>query len=130
MVRDLNFAVQVVACPIVREADGLAMSSRNVYLNPEERKQALVLHRALLRVQDAWEGGEHDAGKLLEVGRGEVAKETGVRLDYFEIVDADSLEPVKSAGSGVLVALAAWVGSTRLIDNLILEVKSADHKGH
>ena len=130
MVRDLNFSVQVVACPIVREADGLAMSSRNVYLNPEERKQALVLHRALLRVQDAWEGGEHDAGKLLEVGRGEVAKETGVRLDYFEIVDADSLEPVKSAGSGVLVALAAWVGSTRLIDNLILEVKSADHKGH
>jgi pantoate--beta-alanine ligase len=130
MVRDLNFAVQVVACPIVREADGLAMSSRNVYLNPEERKQALVLHRALLRVEEVWESGEHNAGKLLEVGRGEVAKETGVRLDYFEIVDADSLEPVKSAGSGVLVALAAWVGSTRLIDNLILEVKSADHKGH
>jgi pantoate--beta-alanine ligase len=130
MVRDLNFSVQVVACPIVREADGLAMSSRNVYLNPEERKQALVLHRALLRVEEVWESGEHNAGKLLEVGRGEVAKETGVRLDYFEIVDADSLEPVKSAGSGVLVALAAWVGSTRLIDNLILEVKSADHKGH
>jgi pantoate--beta-alanine ligase len=123
MVRDLNFAVELVACPIVREADGLAMSSRNVYLNPEERRRALVLHRGLSRVNEVWEGGEHDAGKLLEAGREQIVAGTGVRLDYFEIVDADSLEPVKSAGSGALVAVAAWVGSTRLIDNLILKVK-------
>jgi pantoate--beta-alanine ligase len=80
-------------------------------------------------VEEVWESGEHNAGKLLEVGRGEVAKETGVRLDYFEIVDADSLEPVKSAGAAALVAIAAWMGTTRLIDNLGLEVKSANHKG-
>ncbi len=123
MVRDLNFAGEVVACPIVREADGLAMSSRNVYLNPEERRRALVLHRGLSHVKEVWEGGEHDAGKLLEAGREQIVAGTGVRLDYFEIVDADSLEPVKSAGSGALVAVAAWVGSTRLIDNLILGVK-------
>jgi len=130
MVRDLNFAVEVVACPIVREADGLAMSSRNVYLNPLERSRALVLHRALSRVKEVWDGGEHDPGKLLEAGREEIAAESGVRMDYFEIVSADSLELVKSADSGALVAVAAWVGSTRLIDNLILEVKGCNHKGH
>ena len=130
MVRDLNFAVMVVACPIVREADGLAMSSRNVYLNPEERKRALVLKRGLSHVKEMWEGGEHDVGKLLEAGREEIACQSGVRLDYFEMVDPENLEPLKSAGSGTLVAVAAWVGSTRLIDNLILEVKGANHKGH
>jgi pantoate--beta-alanine ligase len=130
MVRDLNFAVEIMACPIVREADGLAMSSRNEYLNPEERMQALVLNRGLSRVREMWEGGEHDVRKLLQAGRAELATESGVRLDYFELVDVDSLAPVKSAGSGTLVAVAAWVGTTRLIDNLILEVKGANHKGH
>jgi pantoate--beta-alanine ligase len=130
MVRDLDFAVEVVACPIVREADGLAMSSRNAYLDGAGRKQALVLHRALLRVEEVWKSGEHEAGKLLEAGREEIAKESAVRLDYFEVVDAGSLEPVESAGSGTLVGVAAWVGSTRLIDNLILESKGANHKGH
>jgi pantoate--beta-alanine ligase len=123
MVRDLNFAVELVACPIVREADGLAMSSRNVYLNPEERRRALGLHRGLSRVKEVWDSGEHESGKLLEAGREQIVAESGVWLDYFEIVDADSLEPVESAGSGALVAVAAWVGSTRLIDNLILKVK-------
>ena len=120
MARDLNFAVEVVACPIVREADGLAMSSRNVYLDGQERKQALGLNRALLRVNAVWEGGERDAGKLLEAGREEIARQSGVLLDYFEIVDADSLELVKSAGAGAMAAVAGWVGATRLIDNLVL----------
>src|SRR3984893_18788686 len=92
MVRDLNFPVAIIGCPIVREADGLAMSSRNAYLNPEERKQALVLHRSLLRVKTLWEDGERDATRLLAPGREEIARENSVRLDYFEIVDADSLD--------------------------------------
>jgi pantoate--beta-alanine ligase len=119
MVRDLNFPVEIVACSIVREADGLAMSSRNAYLDPEQRKQALVLHRALLRVQESWKAGEREAGKLLALGRAELAEEKSVRLDYLEIVGPDSLDPVENAG-GALVAVAAFVGATRLIDNLLL----------
>ena len=120
MVRDLNFAVEVVACPIVREADGLAMSSRNVYLSPLERRQALVLHRALERAKELWEAGEREAGKLEVAGREEMGKERSVRLDYFEVVDGDSLETGEGAGGEALVAVAAYVGTTRLIDNLVL----------
>jgi len=120
MVRDLKFPVEIVACPIVREADGLAMSSRNAYLDPVQRQHALVLHRALVRVQKSWEAGEHDAGQLAAAGREEVAREKSVRLDYFEIVDADSLDPVDDVAKGALVAVAAWLGETRLIDNILL----------
>lgn len=120
MVRDLNFPVETIACPIVREADGLAMSSRNAYLNSVQRQQALVLHRALLRVQKSWEAGERNAATLAATGREEVAREKAVRLDYFEIVDPDSLDPVEKAGRGTLVAVAAFVGTTRLIDNVLL----------
>jgi pantoate--beta-alanine ligase len=120
MVRDLNVPVEIVACPIVREADGLAMSSRNAYLDPQQRKQALVLQRALMRVKRLWEAGERDAGKLLAEGREEVAAERSIRLDYFEIVNADSLDAVESVADGALVAVAAFVGSTRLIDNILL----------
>jgi pantoate--beta-alanine ligase len=120
MVRDLDFPVEIVACPIVREADGLAMSSRNAYLDPQQRKQALALQRALMRVKRSWEAGERDAGKLLAEGREEVAGEKSIRLDYFEIVDPDSLDAVETAANGVLVAVAAFVGSTRLIDNIVL----------
>jgi pantoate--beta-alanine ligase len=119
MVSDLNFPVEIVACPIVREPDGLAMSSRNAYLDPEQRKQALVLHRALLRVKKSWEAGEREAGRLLALGHDELAKEKSVRLDYLEIVNSDSLDPVESA-AGALVAVAAFVGTTRLIDNVLL----------
>src|SRR5205807_6181111 len=90
MVRDLNIPVEIVACPIVREADGLAMSSRNAYLDPQQRRQALVLHRALMRVKKCWETGERDAKRLAVAGREEIAEEKAVRLDYFEIVDPDS----------------------------------------
>jgi pantoate--beta-alanine ligase len=120
MVRDLNFPVEIAACPIVREADGLAMSSRNAYLDPQQRKQALVLHRALLRVNKSWEAGERDAGKLLAVGRDELAAEKSVRLDYLEIVNPESLDPIQNAAGGALVAVAAFVGTTRLIDNILL----------
>ena len=120
MVRDLKFAVEIVACPIVREADGLAMSSRNAYLDSTQRRQALVLHRALVRVQKLWEAGERDAEKLVAAGREEVAGERSVRLDYFEIVDPEGLDPVKNLADGALVAVAAFVGPTRLIDNLLL----------
>src|SRR5580698_3953595 len=121
LVRDLNFPVEIVACPIVREADGLAMSSRNVYLDPRQREQALVLQRALARVKKSWEAGERDSAKLMAEGREEGAEEKSVRLDYLEIVDPDSLDPVEDVGDGALVAVAAFVGSTRLIDNVLLQ---------
>ncbi|MFZ0760051.1 MAG: pantoate--beta-alanine ligase [Candidatus Sulfotelmatobacter sp.] len=120
MVRDLNLRVEIVACPIVREADGLAMSSRNAYLDPQQRKQALVLHSSLLRVRESWDAGERNAGKLLAAGREEIAGEKSVRLDYFEIVDPDNLSTVENVARGALVAVAAFVGTTRLIDNILL----------
>jgi pantoate--beta-alanine ligase len=120
MVRDLSFPVEIVACPIVREADGLAMSSRNAYLDPQQRQHALVLHRSLLRVKQHWQSGERDAAKLAALGSEEIAREEPLRLDYFEIVDRDSLDPIASVANGALVAVAAFVGATRLIDNLLL----------
>lgn len=120
MVRDLNLPVQIVACPIVREPDGLAMSSRNAYLNREQRKQALVLHRSLMRVQEFANSGERNAAKLLNVGRAKFSHEPAVRLDYFEIVDPDTLDPVTDTSTPALVAVAAYVGTTRLIDNILL----------
>ncbi len=123
MVRDLNLPVEIVVCPIVRDADGLAMSSRNAYLNPDERKRALVLHRSLMRVQELEASGEHDASKLIAAGREEFNRDTAVRLDYFEIVNPETLDPVQDSSQGALVAVAAYVGSTRLIDNLLLAPK-------
>ena len=120
MVRDLNLAVEIVACPIVREADGLAMSSRNAYLDAQQRTQALVLHRSLVRVQQMAEAGEQDAAKLVAAGREEFDGEGSVRLDYFEIVNPETLDRVADVSGGALVAVAAYVGSTRLIDNILL----------
>ncbi len=120
MVCDLNFPVEIVACPIVREADGLAMSSRNAYLDATQRKEALVLHRSLMRVEELARAGERDATKLAAAGRAEFVKEKSVRLDYFEIVDAETLDPVADVSAGALVAVAAYVGTTRLIDNVLL----------
>jgi len=119
MVRDLNFPVEIVGCPIVRDADGLAMSSRNAYLSAEQRSSALILNRSLRQVQSAYQDGEHDVAELTGVGKKSVASQPEVRLDYFEIVDPDTLEPA-TAAAGALVAVAATVGSTRLIDNVLL----------
>jgi pantoate--beta-alanine ligase len=123
MVRDLNFDVRIVVCPIVRESDGLAMSSRNAYLTPEQRKQALVLYRSLMRVQNLVDRGETGAARLLVAGTQVMAEEPAVKLDYFEIVDRETLDPVSDISSGALVAVAAYVGSTRLIDNLVVTTK-------
>lgn len=120
MVRDLNLPVQIVVCPIVREPDGLAMSSRNAYLNPEQRKQALILRRSLARMQELADAGERNAGKLMAAGREELAREKSVCLDYLEIVDPDTLDPLPDISGGALAAVAAFVGSTRLIDNILL----------
>lgn len=120
MVRDLDMDVEMIVCPIVREKDGLAMSSRNAYLTPEQRQQALVLNRSLMRVQATVDQGERDAGRLRQVGEQVIAEEPGARLDYFAIVDPDSLDPVQDVSRGALVAVAAYVGTTRLIDNLLL----------
>ena len=120
MVRDLDIPVEIVACPTVREPDGLAMSSRNAYLNPQQRKQALVLYRSLMRVKKRTEEGEHNAARLIAAARDEFASEPSVRLDYFEIVNPDRLDPVDDVSKGALVAVAARVGTTRLIDNILL----------
>ena len=124
MVRDLNWAVEIVTCPIVREADGLAMSSRNAYLDAEQRKQALVLHQSLRRVEELVQAGKHDAARLAAAGREEISR-SSVRLDYFAIVNPDTLDPVADVSQGALVAVAAYVGSTRLIDNLVIRQTTA-----
>lgn len=120
MVRDLNFPVEIVGCPIVREADGLAMSSRNAYLSSEERRRALALSRSLREVERAFREGERNARALAQAGRAAMAQEPEVRLDYFEIVDPDTLDPVERVTENTLIAVAAYVGPTRLIDNVVL----------
>jgi len=120
MVRDLNLPVEIEVCPIVREADGLAMSSRNAYLDPQQRKQALVLHRSLVRVRQLVDAGERKSAKLTAAAREELGRESSVRLDYFEIIDPERLDPVEDVSAGALVAVAAYVGTTRLIDNILL----------
>src|SRR5271157_62697 len=121
MVQDLNFPVEIVACPIVREPDGLAMSSRNAYLNREERGRALVLQRSLQKARQQFHAGERIAANLISAAKGVFAREPQVALDYFEIVDPDTLDPVERIEQKTLVAVAAYVGSTRLIDNLVLK---------
>jgi len=120
MVRDLNLDVQIVVGPIIREPDGLAMSSRNAYLDPQQRQQALVLHRALMRMQFLVDRGGKNLDALVAAGKQVVAEEPAAKLDYLEIVDPDTLEPLAHLEPGALVAIAAWVGSTRLIDNLLI----------
>lgn len=121
MVSDLHFDLRVVVCPIVREKDGLAMSSRNVYLNPAQRKAATVLYRALMRIQTLADQGESNSARLSEAGKQVITEEPSVRLDFLEIVDWDTLDPVADISRSALVAVAAYVGETRLIDNVLLQ---------
>ena len=121
MVHDLKFPVEIVVCPIVREPDGLAMSSRNAYLNPQQRKVALVLSRSLAEVEKLFARGEREARTLADAGKREIAAEPGVRLDYFEVVDPETLDPVGRLSKPTLIAVAAYVGTTRLIDNVVLQ---------
>jgi pantoate--beta-alanine ligase len=120
MVRDLNFDVRIIVSPIVREPDGLALSSRNVYLNPNQRRQATVLYRSLTRIQTMADQGEDNAATLIAVGKQVIAEEPAVRLDYFEIVNWETLDRVSTVSKGALVAVAAYVGQIRLIDNIIV----------
>lgn len=122
MVRDLDMDIQIVGCPIIREADGLAKSSRNTYLNKEEREASLVLSRAIFHGESMIKNGERDAEAVLEAMRGLIEAEPLARIDYVEMVDADSIQPLARAAGRVLVAVAVYIGRTRLIDNFILEV--------
>ena len=119
MVRDLNMNVQVVGCPIVREADGLAKSSRNTYLSEEERKAGLVLSRAVAEGMRLMEAGERDAAKVLGAMKALIEAEPLARIDYVEMVSWDDIKPVEQADGPVLVAMAVYIGKTRLIDNFI-----------
>jgi pantoate--beta-alanine ligase len=121
MVRDLNLDAEIVVCPIVREPDGLARSSRNAYLNPEERRAATVLHHALEAARNELASGVRDALQLQMVLRKLLAAEPLAAVDYVEIVDADSFEPVTRVARPSYVLIAAFFGKTRLIDNLYLE---------
>jgi pantoate--beta-alanine ligase len=120
MVRDLNFDLELVVCPSVREADGLALSSRNRYLSVEERRQALVLSRALQRVEERVAQGVLDAATLIDDALAVLASEPGIRLDYFKVVDPDTLEDVADVRNSALAAIAVFVGPTRLIDNAVI----------
>jgi pantoate--beta-alanine ligase len=120
MVRDLNFDVSVVGCEIVRDADGLALSSRNRYLSEVERGRALALRGSLLAMERMIADGERSSAALMREGMRVLDVVDGVRVDYLAVVNAETLAPVLTADSGALVAVAAWVGRTRLIDNFLV----------
>lgn len=122
MVQDLNMNVDVAVCPIVREKDGLAMSSRNVYLNTEERKAALILSKSLFKVERMIKGGERDALKIRASIEAEIGGEALADIDYVTVVDANTLDEIRMLKGSVLAAVAARFGKTRLIDNIVVEV--------
>lgn len=117
MVRDMNFGITIVGCPIVREEDGLAMSSRNTYLNPKERKAALILHESLTLGEELIRAGEKDAVKVKNAIVKHMKTEPLARIDYVEIVDGETLEPAETIEGPILAATAVYIGKTRLIDN-------------
>lgn len=123
MTRDLNLDTEIVVCPIVREPDGLALSSRNAYLNAEERNAATVLHRALAVLRGELNAGVRDALELQSAMGKVFGSERLARLDYAEIVSAETFEPVVRVGKRCYAVIAAWVGKTRLIDNALIEVE-------
>ena len=120
MVRDLNFPIEIVPMPTVREPDGLAMSSRNTYLNPDERRAATALYRGLMAAKALFERGERDAKKLVEECRKVLESEPLVRIDYVEICDAEELTPIERVDKPAFLAVAAFVGPARLIDGIVL----------
>lgn len=120
MVRDLDFPIEIVVAPTVREADGLALSSRNVYLSPPDRRAAVALSRALAAARAAYAGGEHAAPTLLATARAVLEAEPRVRMQYLELVDPDTLEPAERPDGRSVLAVAAHLGATRLIDNAVL----------
>ena len=120
MALDLHEETRIISCPIVREADGLAMSSRNIYLSAEEKRAAPVLYRALRAAAERARSGETDAARLASLVRETIAREPLARIDYVEVVDGETLEPVTTTRPGLLLAVAVWFGGARLIDNIAL----------
>ena len=120
MTRDLNFPIEIVICPIIREPDGLAMSSRNVYLDPEERKAATVLYRSLNAAKNVYENGERDAEKLRQIMREVTASEPLAQMQYVSCADYDTLEELETVTGKTLLSMAVFLGKTRLIDNFVL----------
>lgn len=121
-VRDLNFNIEIVACPIVREEDGLAKSSRNTYLSTTERQAALILSRSLNKGKLAIKNGERDVAKVTAVIRENLQTEPLARIDYVEIVDFENIQRIETIRGEVLVAIAVYIGKTRLIDNFIVNI--------
>lgn len=121
MVKDLNMPLTIVGCPIVREADGLAKSSRNTYLSPEERKAALVLSRSISLGKEMVEKGECDSAKIIAAMTAEIEKEPLAKIDYVKIVSLDTMQQVEKIEGGILTAIAVYIGKTRLIDNFMYE---------
>ena len=121
MTRDLNFPIEIVICPIVREPDGLAMSSRNVYLDPAQRQAATVLYRSLCAAKEAYERGERDAGKIRGNMKAVLAGEPLADVQYVSCADYDTLEELETVTGKTLLSMAIFVGKTRLIDNFVLE---------
>ena len=122
MARDLDIPVDVIGCPIVREPDGLAKSSRNAYLLPDERTAARVLNRSLRLAEEAVAAGERDSGVLTSIIKDVMDTEPLVRVDYIEIVDPNSMRPLPRLEGSVLIAVAAYVGKARLLDNTVVNV--------
>ncbi|NLL05472.1 MAG: pantoate--beta-alanine ligase [Clostridiaceae bacterium] len=122
MVRDLNMNLEIVTCPIIREADGLAMSSRNVYLNSEERKSAIILSKSLFEAEELIKQGERNCAKIVQYLKDKIGSEALAEIDYVEVVSGDGLEVIEQISGSVLIALAVRFGKTRLIDNIMVEV--------
>lgn len=124
MVKDLNIPLTINGCPIIREEDGLAKSSRNTYLSPEERKAALVLSRSIFLGKEMVENGERDCKKILAAMTAEIEKEPLAKIDYVKIVDLDTMQQVEKIDRGILAAIAVYIGKTRLIDNFMYELEN------
>jgi pantoate--beta-alanine ligase len=121
MVEDLNLDIEVVGCPIVREKDGLAMSSRNAYLSQKEREAALSLYRSLRKAESMVEEGERESQRIIQAVRAEMDKESLVRVEYVQLCHPGTLEEVKKIDDNAVLALAVWIGKARLIDNAMLK---------
>ena len=120
MVRDLSYGIEIVGCPIVREPDGLAKSSRNIHLKPDERKTAVALYRSLKIAEEMASDGEKSSKTVTDAVRAEIEKEPLAEVEYVSAVDSLSMEPVETVGKGTLIAIAVRIGQTRLIDNCVL----------
>ena len=122
MVKDFNFGIDIIGCPIIREDDGLAKSSRNTYLNEEERAAATVLRRSILEGKKAIDSGNLSKEEVLKIIKGVIEKERLAKIDYVEIIDFDTFDQVETIKDNTLIAMAVYIGKTRLIDNLVINL--------